>query len=189
MSKAYRKPPAGPVLEGQQPLFGAEQGIDPKAEAERKRLFRRQLVGWYSEAKRTMEAIKVVWRLNQRGIQQPDIAQALGLPPVVERASKPLNPWRIRPGSNIEIVADMLETAARRGVSEDEMVERLQSLGRLSNARDPKRAVHWTITELQRRTRFCFRESSAMGARWYAYGTFAVWRQAPKTKENPNESA
>lgn len=173
-----------PVLEGQQTLFGPLDNVDPKAEAERRREFRRQLARWYHDAKRMMEAIRVVWRLDQRGIQQPDIAKALGLPPVIERASKPINPWRIRPGSNIEVVADMLEAAATRGVSEDEMVERLHSLGRLTSARDPKRAVHWTITELQRRTQFCFRESSNSGARWYAYGTFRVWRQAPKSEKN-----
>jgi hypothetical protein len=75
------------------------------------------------------------------------------------------------------VIADMLEGAGRAGVSEAEMMSRLRDLGRLGSADKPLRAVHWTVSELQRRTRFIERRSRANGARWYAYGPFTAWRE------------
>ena len=88
----------------------------------------------------------------------------------------PKRPWRLRSGSNMDIVAEMLEDAGRKGVSEGEMVERLREMGRLPTASQPLRSVHWTVYELRRRTMNTVRKDVTDGPRWYAYGNFNEWR-------------
>ena len=117
-----------------------------------------------TEYRRTIDAIK-----RARG----DDPQPGEDPPP---ASRPKRPWRLRAGSNMEIVATMLEAAGRKGVSESEMVERLRERGRLPTASQPLRSVHWTVYELRRRTMNAVRKDGTDGARWYAYGNFNEWR-------------
>jgi len=171
----------------EQPAPGVQSQIDglPDLEGEkcRKRDLYRRLLEFRNLCRRYIDAIDQVFQLLERGVTLPDISSALGLPPVIPRATRPLNPWKIRSGSNMEIVADMLEAASRRGVSEGEMVTELQRLGRLQGAKDAARAVHWTVKEIQRRTRFIERRTRARGARWYAFGTFSTWRQDRKAKK------
>ena len=180
---AYRRPKPLEVIEGQLGLFDAAvDRPDPKAEAERGKALKESLARWEHQARKQIAAIDIVRRLAERGMQTPDIAAALGLPPIIERKSRPLNPWRIRPGTNIAIIADLLEARGTKGASEAEMAAELRRHGRLENARNPNRAVHWTASELQRRTRFCYRGPVARGGRWYAYGPFTTWRSAQKSK-------
>lgn len=82
-------------------------------------------------------------------------------------------PWRLRSGSNMDVIAMMLENAGRKGVSEDEMVDHLRAMGRLLGAQQARKSVHWTIYELRRRTLHTVRKP---GGRWYAYGPFHSWR-------------
>jgi hypothetical protein len=77
----------------------------------------------------------------------------------------------------MEIVAGMLEAAGTKGVTEDEMVAELRRRGRLKTATEPRRAVHWTVTELRRRTAFLEQRARREGPRWYCYGRFDVWRR------------
>lgn len=174
----YRRPTkSSPVLAGQQPLEFACNIPDPKAEARAKAALFAGLDGVENRATRQIEAARMARILMERGLQVPDVAQALGLSPVIPRASKPLNPWGLRPGSNMEIVAGMLEAAGTKGVTEDDMVAYLRRRGRLKTAAEPRRAVHWTVTELRRRTSFLEQRARREGPRWYCYGRFDVWRR------------
>ena len=142
------------MLAGQQPLGFTGNVPDPKAESRAKAALLAQFDRLKNRANRQIEAVEMARTMMERGLQLPDVAHALGLSPVVPRASKPLNPWRLRPGSNMDIVAGMLEAAGTKGVTEDEMVAELRRRGRLKTATEPRRAVHWTVTELRRRTSF-----------------------------------
>jgi hypothetical protein len=115
--------------------------------------------------------------LVERGVTLPDEAAAIGLPPTIPRASKPLNTWRIRPDSNMAVIAEMLEAAGTKGVAEVEMMSRLRDLGRLGDAEKPLRAVHYTVSELAKRTKFVERRSRNRGSRWYAFGSLSTWRK------------
>jgi hypothetical protein len=162
------------------PLTGFEQvlvpGADGKAEAAGMAALKRRIQKFQTRCYNYDNACKVVLNLLERGIHLPDVAEAIGMKPVIERASKPLKPWRLRPGSNMAVIADMLEAAGTKGVTEEEMVAELRRLGRLGNAKDPRRSVHWTVTELRDRTKFIEQRRRADGGRWYAYGRFDVWR-------------
>jgi len=176
--KAYMRPQqAKEPLPGQQSIFGDHvPGPDPEAEKQRQRAVDARMYGLERQLKRQMWAIEAYREMRERGVTMPDIAEAIGLQPVVDRATPRLKPWRLRPGTNMDIVATMLEDAGRRGASESEMVAHLQALGRLATAAQANRAVHWTVSELQRRTRFLTRKRRADGGRWYAFGRFDTWR-------------
>jgi hypothetical protein len=169
----YVKPKPVPLTGLEQPLVPIPDG---KAEAARLATIRRRLDQLAFKCHNYLKALNMVGTLLERGIHLPDIAQALGLDAPIERASKPVQPWRLRPGSNMAVIADMLEAAGTKGVSEAEMVAEVQRLGRLGNAKDPRRSVHWTVTELRDRTKFIEQRRRADGGRWYAYGRFDVWR-------------
>lgn len=174
----YRRPAkSSPVLPGQQPLEFTGNIPDPKAEARAKAAVLARFDRFENGALRQIDAIRMARIVIERGQQLPDVAQAFGLFPIVPRASKPLNPWRLRPGSNMDIVAGMLEAAGTKGVTEDEMVAELRHRGRLTTATEPRRAVHWTATELRRRTSFLEQRARREGPRWYCYGRFDVWRR------------
>lgn len=178
--KAYPRPPqASGELPGQQVLFDETTGAPDRAVyTERKAVLNARLEGIKRELTSGVRSIEVVQTLLDRGVTVPDVAAALGLKAPVDRVTRPLRPWRLRRGSNMDVIATMLEDASRKGVSEDEMVAHLRTLGRLTTAGDPERSVHWTVTELQKRTRFLKRARKAKGGRWYAYGRFDTWRSA-----------
>ena len=113
----------------------------------------------------------------ENGLQLPDLAQAIGLPSVTPRASRPLRPWLLRPGSNMDFVATLLEGAGRKGLSEKQIVAALRADGRLAAASNPAKAAHYTVTELERRSKNIFRVARVNGARWIARGKFDVWRK------------
>jgi hypothetical protein len=171
-----REPEPDPPLSGQLGLFGEELPGAPRLASElaNKRAVQSRLLGIKAELERVIAAIDVATTLLLRGITLPDVAEAIGLPSTVPRVTAPLKPWRLRAKSNMDVIATMLEEAGRKGVAEDEMVGRLREIGRLADASDARRSVHWTITELQRRTRYCTR---GRDGRWRSYGTFGTWRK------------
>ena len=171
----YIRPPAQniPVGPDDVPLLVVQ---DAQAESERTADVIRRLLGIVAKCETTKSLALDGITLIKRGVTLPDLAEAIGLPAPVQRVTKSLKPWRIRKGSNMDVIATMLEEAGIRGVSESEMIARLRELGRLQSADMPLRAVHWTISELQRRTKFLERRSRANGARWYSYGRFDIWR-------------
>jgi hypothetical protein len=83
----------------------------------------------------------------------------------------------------MDLIAAMLEDAGTKGVSEAEMVAELRRRGRLADATEPRRAVHWTVTELRRRTAFLEQKARREGPRWYCYGRFDAWR-TPAARNN-----
>jgi len=149
---------------------------DAQAEANRAADIKDRLRRIQERCLKTAGIVDAALALIERGVTLPDVAYALGLPPTIDRVSRPLNTWRIRSNTNMDVIATMLEEAGTKGVSETEMIAKLRDLGRLTTADMPLRAVHWTISELRRRTKFIERRSRANGARWYAYGKFDVWR-------------
>lgn len=179
---AYPRPsPPNEVLPGQQSLFGegtetTAGAPDPTTEAKRKRVLNQRLSDLKADARRKIWAIEIAETLLDRGITMPDLAEAAGLSPPVDRMTKPLKPWRLRIDSNMDVIAHMLEDAGRKGVSEEQMVEHLRSLGRLQTAKEARRSVHWTVIELRNRTKFAFQKAKSDGGKWYAYGRFDVWR-------------
>jgi hypothetical protein len=173
----YRKPKPIEVLPGQQPLFDERTGApNPKTEADRVDDLRFRLTRYRVNFQTGIQAIDNVFTMLDRGVSMPDIFEAFGLKPPIDRVSRPLKPWRLRPGSNMDVIATMLEEAGRKGVTEEQMVERLRELGRLGTAREPRRSVHWSITELRNRTKFSFQRGRANGDRWYTSGTFDTFR-------------
>jgi hypothetical protein len=176
--KAYARPPqASDVLPGQQSLFGGEvPGPNHQVEKQRQRAADARIDSIERRLKNELWAIEAYRQMRERGVTVPDVAAAIGLPAPIERVTRPLKPWRLRAASNMDVIATMLENAGRKGVSEDEMVAELHHLGRLTTAGDPRRSVHWTVAELQKRTRFVTRTRREKGGRWYAYGRFDTWR-------------
>ena len=172
---SYVRPPTKNISVGPDdvPLLPIPVG---KAEIQRTADVKRRLLYIKKYCLQTVDTVDVAMTLLERGVTLPDLAEAIGLPPAIKRASKPLRPWRIQPDTNMAVIADMLEAAGRAGVSETEMMARLRDLGRLRDADMPLKAVHWTVTELQRRTKFLERRSRTDGARWFAYGRFDIWR-------------
>jgi hypothetical protein len=177
-SKSYPRPPqASDVVPGQQNLFDQTALVpDPTVERQRRAAVNDRLTRAECDARNLLRAIDIARTLQERGHTLPDVAEALGLPSPVDRVTRPLKPWRLRRDSNMDVIATMLEDAGRNGVSEDDMVDRLRSLGRLATANDPRRSVHWTVSELRKRTKFAFRGLQDKGGRWYAYGRFDTWR-------------
>ena len=178
--KYLRPPPhkARNELPGQQALLvpGTSGIPDPTLENRRKASIRSRLAQIKQACQKNINAINLVEVMLARGVTLPDIAEALGLPPPIDRVTKPAKPWRLQPGSNMDIIAGMLETAGVKGVSEGAMVAHLLEIGRLTGAKKPRRAVHYTVTELQRRTRFITRKSNKNEGRSYAYGPLDMWR-------------
>jgi len=172
--RTYVRPPRDDLIEAEGPSLIPLP--DAKAENQREAAIKDRLLAIKRRCLDLAGVVDAAITLIERGVTLPDVAEAIGLPPTIKRASKPLRPWRIRRNSNMAVIADMLEDAGRAGVSESEMIARLRELGRLTTADMPLKAVHWTVTELQRRTRYLERRSRANGARWYAYGTFDMWR-------------
>ncbi len=120
--------------------------------------------------------------LHMEGVSLPALAQALGLEAATNRATGPTRPWTIRPESNMAIVADRLEQAGAEGLSERELVNALLASGRLSTAANARRSVHWSVSELARRTSCVVRASADSGGRWYCLGSFAEFRATRRPK-------
>ena len=169
--KKYHSPESLFIMPDQMAFFVSETPAtpDPVLEAQRRKACAElKLIADYhrAEFKRVNDALKSV-----RG-DAPEAAEN-GESPAKDRR---IRPWRLRPGTNMDVVATMLEAAGRKGVSEAEMVEHLRSMGRLTTASEPQRSVHWTVTELRKRTLNAVRKGDTKGARWYAYGNFNEWR-------------
>jgi hypothetical protein len=182
MARRYRNPAAKanvPLTEFDQPLFPIPDGM---AEKRRTADVITKLHEIRRTALRTAEVVNIGLTLISRGFVVPDVAQALGMEPVRERATEPLFTWRLRTGSNMDVIATMLEEAGARGVTERRMVEHLTELGRLGTAKNPRRSVHWTVTELQKRTKCVEQRSADRDARWYCNGRFNVWRRPAAQK-------
>ena len=176
--KTTALPKSVSILDGQDPLF------DPiahkarlKAEAAAKARIVHRLVAFRTDAERHIRVINQALTMLENGLQLPDLAQAIGLPSVTPRASRPLRPWLLRPGSNMDFVATLLEVAGRKGLSEKQIVAALRADGRLAAASNPAKAAHYTVTELERRSKNIFRVARVNGARWIARGNFDVWRK------------
>ena len=178
--KAYTRPgQASDLLPGQQSLLtGLPNGPDPKVEAQRAVNVQARIKDLRAQLLRQVQSLDTSRHLIQHNVQIPDVAEALGLPPPVDRVTRPLKPWRLRRDSNMDIIATMLEGAGKSGVTEFEMLAHLRELGRLAHATKPLRSVHWTVAELAKRTKFATRGSRENGRRWYAYGSFENWRSA-----------
>lgn len=172
--RTYVRPPRDDIIEPEGPSLVPLP--DAKAESRRETAIKDRLLAIKRRCLELAGVVDAAITLIERGVTLPDVAEAIGLPPAIERRSKPLRPWRIRPNTNLAVIADMLEDAGQAGVSESEMIARLRELGRLRSADKPLKAVHWSVCELQRRTRYLERRSRANGARWYAYGRFDIWR-------------
>lgn len=188
LSFSYRRPVASkktislsksvPILDGQEPLFDpVAHKARLKAEAAAKAHIVNKLVRIREEAQWHIWVVDQALKMLENGVQLPDLAQAIGLPSVTPRESRPLRPWRLRPGSDMEFVATSLETAGRKGLTEKQIVDELLLAGRLATASNPNKAAHFTITELERRTKNIYRVARVNGARWIARGKFDVWRR------------
>lgn len=77
----YRRPQPSAELPGQQPLAFAANTPDPKAEARAKAAIYGRLDRFERQATRHIEGIRMARILLERGIQLPDLAQALGSSP------------------------------------------------------------------------------------------------------------
>lgn len=115
--------------------------------------------------------------LAKRGLDPAilDFVGAIGRPKTAPSATA----WRIRPGSNMSVVADLLDAAGAAGVSEDEAVNELLRLGRLTDAINPRRSIHWTFTELRGRTRVVERNQDG---RWHANASLFAWKSRDTQK-------
>ena len=183
--KTTALPKSVPILDGQDPLFDpVEHKARLKAEAAAKAQIVSTLIGYREYAKRQISVINQALTMLENGVQFPDLAEAIGLAPVTPRVFKPLRPWRLRPGSNMEFVATLLEAAGNKGLTEKQIVAELRRDGRLATATNPAKAAHYTVTELERRTKNIFRVARVNGARWTRRGSFNVWRQ-PVRKPTP----
>jgi len=184
-SKTTALPKSVPILDGQEPLFDpVAHKAQLRAEAAAKARIVDKLVGFRDEALRHVRVIDQALKMLENGVQLPDLAEAIGLPPVTARESKSLRPWRLRPGSDMEFVATLFETAGRKGLTEKQIVAELRAVGRLATASNPDKAAHFTITELERRTKNIYRVARVHGARWIVRGKFDVWR-TPEPKTAP----
>jgi hypothetical protein len=178
-----------PALEGQLPIIPLPPGVekwDDFADAQSRTRAHtiQRLEQIDKQADFIKETVRRAIHLFRHGIQIPDIARAVGIQPAEYDVAPPPDAWHLRPDTNIAIIADMLEEAGKRGVSEKQMVAELRRRGRLGNAANPSRAVHWSVTELRRRTAFVgAREDEHRRTRWYAFGRFDVWRK-PDTKNS-----
>jgi len=187
LSFSYRRPVARkttalpksvPILPGQEPLFDpVAHKAQLNAEAAAKARIVQKLTDIREEAQRHIWVVDQALKMLENGVQLPDLAEAIGLPPVTSRKSRRLRPWRLRPDTDMEFVATLLETAGRKGLTEKQIVERLRGAGRLATASNPNKAAHYTITELERRTKNIYRVARVNGARWVARGKFDVWRK------------
>jgi hypothetical protein len=172
------------TVEGQLPLIPLPEGLThfdemQAAEAWDANALRTRIAQIAKESRENLDAVDRVQRLLQHGTQLPDIAKALGIKERV-LATPRTRMWRIRAGSNMEIVAEMLEAAKNTGVSERQMVSELKRRGRLTSATDPRRAVHWTVTELRRRTGMvCATDDSK---RWRVMCRLDVWKSSDTRK-------
>jgi hypothetical protein len=176
--KAYpRAAQAFDVIPGQQSLLDdVPDGPDPEIEELRSSEVRSSLRKLLDELNRRKYSVETSLMMLDRGVSLPDVAEAMGLPPPVDRVTRRLKPWRLRRGSNMDVIATMLEDAGTVGVTETQMMAHLRDMGRLTNADKPLGSVHWTVAELAKRTRFAMRDSREKGGRWYAYGRFDTWR-------------
>lgn len=176
--KTFALPKSVPILDGQEPLFDpVAHKAQRKAEAAAKAQIVNKLVYIREEAQRHIWVVDQALKMLENGVQLPDLAEAIGLPPVTPRESRPLRPWRLRPGSDMEFVATLLEMAGRKGLTEKQIVAELLRASRLATASNPNKAAHFTITELERRTKNIYRVARVNGARWIARGKFDVWRK------------
>ena len=176
--KTIALPKSIPILDGQEPLFDpVAHKAQRKAEAVAKARIVDKLVYIRGQAQNYIWVVDQALKMLENGVQLPDLAEAIGLPPVTPRESRPLRPWRLRPGSDMEFVATLLETAGRKGLTEKQIVAELLLVGRLATASNPNKAAHFTITELERRTKNITRVARVNGARWIARGKFIVWRK------------
>jgi hypothetical protein len=177
-----------PALEGQLPIIPLPPGVekwDDFADAQSRTRANaiQRLEQIDKDADRIKNVVRQALDLFRHGIQIPDIARAVGIQPAEYDAAQIPQAWHLRPDSNMSIIADMLEEAGKKGVSEKQMVAELRRRGRLGTASNPGRAVHWSVTELRRRTAFVgAREDGNGRTRWHAFGRFDVWRPADTKK-------
>lgn len=106
-----------------------------------------------------LRGLRALSELNDKGVLLPDIASALGVPAPrsVFRKSPGYKP---KPGTDSAFILALLKLAGQVGLSEDELVIKLQSAGRLRAAQFPKRAVHCSLTNLQKRAQLVERDAA-----------------------------
>ncbi len=99
------------------------------------------------------------------GSAPAQIATALGLGP----SPKVVRPWAVRSGTLAALVVEMLREAGDLGMAESEIVSALK--GRHKATKDPRRAVHWTLYNLRRRSSALERSEDG---RWRITGDLPV---------------
>jgi hypothetical protein len=104
--------------------------------------------------------------LIERDEQIPDPMPLLDVPKA-RRSSRPA--WVLKPGTDADQVATLLESAPERGLTESEIAAELQRNGRLTSVKDPIRSVHWTLYNLERRSKAIRRGPDG---RWFVIGNF-----------------
>ncbi len=92
---------------------------------------------------------RAVRELILSGVSVPDIAPMLS---DIAPRSAGAREWAPRLGSNAERIVLLLERAVPEGLSEDDIVAALRRQGRLAMLKNPIASVHWTLSNLQRRS-------------------------------------
>jgi hypothetical protein len=161
---------------GTQPLFEPDpENEDPINERRLEAQIRKRLSDLTTVHRHLASVAETAIHLMDRGVHVPEVAEALGLPPVLKRpATASRGPWKIRAGSNMALIADLIEKAGKTGISEMRLVENLRAHGRLNTANEPRRAVHWAITNLAKRTKAVVRDPSPM--KWRALNSLNHFR-------------
>ena len=157
-------------------MFDAEtHAPDPDGEQRRKSELLRRLKSLQNSLAYRHGAVETAIVMIERGIQLPDVAEALGLQAVIPRAPpRRRKPWKIRSGTDAEIVANLLDANLRRGWTSDELVKELQKRGRLASAKNPRRALRWTLDNLRKRTKAI----TERRGKWYAQNHLGHFRAA-----------
>jgi len=141
------------VYPEQMHLFGKDFVEVIKAEVKSRRNTYRQISEVRGHLRNRVWACDIVIEMLEKGILLPDIEATMGLRPSVPRVSKP-DPkiFRLRTGTDAEAVYDLLYANNRKGLTESALVDLLKAQGRLANAEHPRRAVHWCLTNLAKRS-------------------------------------
>jgi hypothetical protein len=164
------------------PLFDPQaEGIDPANEQRATAEIRRRLRDLAAVHAHLRAVAETALPLLDNRVHIPEVAEALGLPPAFPRAPRRgRKPWKIRPGSDAEIAAGLIEAAGRRGISEADLLQALEERGRLAAARYPARALRWTLPNLQKRTQAIIRDPKT--GRWKALNSLDHFRAQASPK-------
>lgn len=118
--------------------------------------------------------LRVCWEIDslvrKNRVTFPDLGRVLGLPTPPELLPAPRRKWKLREGSDAALMHRILVAAGDDGLTEDEIVEKLRSAGRLARASDARRSVHWGLTNLAKRAGDIFRDAADKRWRYRATG-------------------